>query len=1057
MPLDDTPWHIVHFIVANTLSSRRQLRSPSASRSCARASPPYGPEQHKLWPLPLLEDPELAPTTRGRSAVLAAISLVAATTLSATMQSAAAAAAPVPVPTKSNMAAGRYLVTLADQPIVAYQGGVDGIAATAPIKGAKVNVGGANARRYRDHLTRKQNGVAATVGAKVKDRYAVATNGFTATLSAAQAIELTREPGVVSVTPDTWNKTNNDTNSTDFLGLSGKHGLWASLGGTANAGKGVVIGDIDTGIWPESPSFAASPLSTTVPKTKDPYRPYLQGTTTVMHKADGSTFTGTCQTGEQFTANACNSKVISARYFGDGWTSIVPPERRADYISPRDGEGHGSHTASTAAGKAGVDVIVGNRDFGKISGVAPGAAIAVYKAFWTGKSANDSGALTSDIVAAVDQAVADGVDVLNYSAGSIFETGPDSPVQAAFRTAAAAGIFVSTAAGNSGPDPSSLDNVAPWTTTVAASTIQPYEATVQLGNGRSFVGSSTTVEATVGPKPLVLAENVRNANAAISDAQLCMDNSLDPAKVTGTIVVCDRGVNPRVAKSAEVARAGGVGMVLVNTSDLETDADLHTIPTVHLNVPDTAAIHSYAATQGATASLVPGGTTGQPYPQIAPFSSRGPSVTNKGDLLKPDIAAPGVGILAAVAPPSNSGHTFDFLSGTSMATPHISGLAALYLAQHPTWSPMAVKSAMMTTAVDTKTASGADNTDVYAQGAGEVSPSDMLNPGLVYDSSEQDWLAYLEGLGVDTKTGVKAVDPSDLNYPSISVGQLVGSQTITREVTATAPGTYRATVDVPGMKATVRPSTLTFNKAGKTAKFTVTFKQTTAPSGELTTGSLVWTHARTEVRSPIAITPWSVVAPNAVSGPAGSGSTTFSVTPGTADFAPQAIGPIVGPSAKGSVSFPDNSEQDFAFTVPEGTRAGQFFVTPDNPDAKLTLLIAYNPGDGQQLVLVGDIALDQKRPLVSLNTLKPGNYVAIVVTLGNAPGTTSTPFTFQPNLVTPGGPTAPGTFTVSPVHSATTPGVPVTLTASWTGVPGDKPATGYVAYPNGAGTLVTIG
>lgn len=180
---------------------------------------------------------------------------------------------------------------------------------------------------------------------------------------------------------------------------------------------------------------------------------------------------------------------------------------------------------------------------------------------------------------------------------------------------------------------------------------------MRLGDGRSFVGSSTTVEVTVGPEPLVLAENVKNTSAAVSDAKLCEDGSLDPAKVAGTIVVCDRGVNPRVAKSAEVARAGGVGMVLVNTSDLETDADLHTLPTVHLNVPDTATIHSYAATQGATASLVPGGTTGQPYPQIAPFSSRGPSVANKGDLLKPDIAAPGVGILAAVAPPSNSGLT----------------------------------------------------------------------------------------------------------------------------------------------------------------------------------------------------------------------------------------------------------------------------------------------------------------------------------------------------------------------------------------------------------------
>ncbi|MEU1618438.1 S8 family peptidase [Streptomyces sp. NPDC005722] len=991
-----------------------------------------------------------------RPAALVAAAAFALALSSAVPAQAAPAAGPKPVPVAGHLAAGRYVVTLADRPIAAYRGGVDGIPGTAPAPGAKVDLAAPGAVRYRAHLTGAQRAAAASVGVRIERGYSVVTNGFTADLSAAQVAALSKTPGVLSVAPDTLNKVSDDRNSQDFLGLTGRHGLWSALGGAEKAGRGVVVGDIDTGVWPESRSFAAAPLGTARPTSKDPYRPYRKGDKVVMRKADGGTFTGTCQAGEEFTAGACNGKLISARWFGDAWLDRVPPERRADYVSARDGEGHGTHTASTAAGNSGVDVTVDGRHLGKVSGVAPGAAIAVYKAFWTGKAAGDSGGMTSDIVAAVDQAVADGVDVLNYSAGSVIETAPDSPVQAAFRTAAAAGVFVATAAGNSGPEVSSADNVAPWTTTVAASTLAPYEATVRLGNGDTYVGGSTTVDAPLGPEPLVLAEKVKNPGASTSDAALCQDGTLDPAKVSGAIVVCDRGVNPRVDKSHEVQRAGGVGMVLVNVSDLDTDGDLHAVPTVHLNTPGAADVRAYAAGAGAEASLIPGGTTGQPYPQIAPFSSRGPSTTNNGDLLKPDIAAPGVGILAAVAPASNFGHDYDFMTGTSMATPHIAGLAALYLAEHPSWSPMAVKSAMMTTAVDTRTATGGKNTDLFAQGAGEVRPADMFAPGLVYDSTEKDWLGYLEGLGVDTGTGVRAVDPSDLNYPSIAIGRMVGSQTVTRTVTAVAAGTYRASISVPGVKATVHPSVLHFSKAGQKARFSVSFELTTGRSGETVTGDLTWRHGRTGVRSPVVLTPWSLIAPDQVSGPAGSGSVSFQVTPGTTALAPAPRGPVAGTPVRNAVSN-DKPEQDFTFTVPEGTQAGQFFVTPDNPEARLTLLLAYDPGDGQLPYIVGDLALDQTRPVVSLPSMKPGKYLAMVMTLGGQPELTDFPFSFQTNLIGPDSPPAQGTFTVTPRNAVTKPGVPLTLTASWSGVPSDRPATAYIGYPNAAGTLVTIG
>ena len=188
-------------------------------------------------------------------------------------------------------------------------------------------------------------------------------------------------------------------------------------------------------------------------------------------------------------------------------------------------------------------------------------------------------------------------------------------------------------------------------------------------------------------------------------------------------------------------------------------------------------------------------------------------------------------VLAAVAPPSNAGQSFAFYSGTSMAAPHVAGLAALYLAKHPDWSPMAVKSALMTTAGDVLTSTGAVNNDPFDRGAGEVQPSKMLDPGLVYDSGDADWLGYLEGSGVDTGTGVPAIDPSDYNTPSIAVGQLLGTQTITRRVTAVTPGLYRATVSVPGMKAVVTPSILNFTARVRRKTFKVKLTLDTGSSG----------------------------------------------------------------------------------------------------------------------------------------------------------------------------------------------------------------------------------
>ncbi|WP_071659491.1 S8 family serine peptidase [Streptomyces humi] len=964
---------------------------------------------------------------------------------------------PVPVPVTGHLPSARYIVTLADAPVALYQGGVRGLAATAPGSGGRIDASSTAAHRYRDYLDGRQDKAAAAVGAKVRQRYSVVTNGFTADLTAVQAARLATRPDVLRISPDGRSELTDDSRSTDVLGLSGPHGLWSALGGTAKSGRGVVIGDIDTGVWPESASFAAPALGTAPATAKDPYRPYRESGTIRMRKADGGTFTGVCQTGEQFTADACNTKIVGARYFGDGWRANTPADQQDDYVSPRDGNGHGTHTASTAAGDADVRATVNGQDFGKISGVAPGAAVAVYKAFWT-DSDGEGTAVDSDIVAAIDQAVADGVDVINYSAGSVTESALDSPVQQAFRAAAEAGVFVSASAGNSGPTEGWIDNTSPWVTTVAASTMKTPEATVELGDGRTFVGASVTVSTGLGPKPLVLSADARTSQATAGDADLCRAGTLDPAKTAGKIVVCDRGVTSRVSKSAEVARAGGVGMVLVNVGDQDTDGDIHQVPTVHLNTPAASTVRAYAATPGAVATLEPGGSTGTPYPQIAPFSSRGPSGVNKGALIKPDLAAPGVAVLASVAPASNQGHDFDFMTGTSMAAPQVSGLAALYFGVHPEWSPMAVKSALMTTAVDTKDASGGKETDPYAQGSGEVDPTAMLNPGLVYDSSNRDWLGYEEGLGVHTGTGVAAVAPSDLNYPSLSVDRLLGSRTLTRTLTAVRPGVYRASVRLPGFRAEVRPSTLRFTRAGQTAEVRIELTRTTAVSGTPVTGSLTWTGGgRVSVRSPIVVTPQGQLAPDRVTGSGAAGSVSYSVTPGTEKQTLTAYGPVAGARVHGEVSAETDYLREYDLTVPEGTAAAEFYATADDPDEQLYLLVTPLRADGTPATS-GNLSAYEHRARVGLTALTPGKYAIMVIAPGGVVSSdpSAVGYTLQANVVGADTPTT-GTFGVTPTRPATRPGVPFTVTGTWSGVDTSAPATAYVRYQDGTGTLVGIG
>ena len=387
-------------------------------------------------------------------------------------------------------------------------------------------------------------------------------------------------------------------------------------------------------------------------------------------------------------------------------------------------------------------------------------------------------------------------------------------------------------------------------TTVAASTHRRAFQAVELGNGARYVGASTTPSYPT-PTRLITSLSAKLASASDANAKLCAAGTLDPAKVTGKIVQCDRGVVDRIEKSFEVKRAGGVAMVMTNTSTNSINGDYHPIPSVHVDAPARQPILDYIASAGAGATakivaLTPAELAAAPQvPEIAAFSSRGPSTTTEGDILKPDIAAPGVDVLAAVAPPFHFGRSWDLISGTSMASPHIAGIGALMKAKHPTWLPSEIKSALMTSAGDT--VSSAD--DPFAQGAGQVNPNGGANPGLVYPTTATEYRQYLVSLGVlfappnDTLSPVSA---SNLNQASIAVGKLAGIETVTRRVknVGGSIASYTATVDVPGFTAEVLQGGVTDNTvtltAGAEATFQVRFTRDDAPLGEWAIGSLTW-------------------------------------------------------------------------------------------------------------------------------------------------------------------------------------------------------------------------
>ncbi|PIA50859.1 hypothetical protein AQUCO_01200261v1 [Aquilegia coerulea] len=653
-------------------------------------------------------------------------------------------------------------------------------------------------------------------------------HGFSAHLTSSQVLQLSKLPYVHSILPDVIQQLHT-TRTPRFLGLADSFGLWPN----SDYADDVIVGVLDTGIWPERSSFNDSGLSEVPEKWK-----------------------GVCETGPEFPA--CNRKIIGAKAFYKGYESS---SRYIDWTkeskSPRDTEGHGTHTSSTAAGSYVNEAGFYQYALGEARGMATKGRIAMYKICWS------AGCYNSDILAAMDQAVADGVDVISLSVGASGyapEYVHDSIAIGAFG-AIEKGVVVSCSAGNSGPDAFTATNIAPWILTVGASTLdREFPADVILGDGRIFSGVSLYSGEPLKDSdvPLVYADDC--------GSRYCYSGRLDSSKVAGKIVICDRGGNARVAKGDAVKRAGGVGMILANTDDAgeELIADSHLIPATTVGAIVGDKIREYARSQPSpTATIEFRGTVigpSPPAPKVASFSSRGPNQLTP-EILKPDVIAPGVNILAAWTGATSPTDLdidprrteFNIISGTSMSCPHVSGLAALLKKAYPTWSPGAIKSALMTTAYNLdnsgKTLSdlaGGESTP-FVHGAGHVDPNRALNPGLVYDLNVDDYIAFFCSIGYNSKSiSVFIKDQSSIDCNSTTLAS-PGSE---------VDAVYEAKViSPPSVETTVSPSKLVFSKDNTSLSYVIKFKSKNG--GQLGSvpakfGSIEWSDGFHLVRSPIA-------------------------------------------------------------------------------------------------------------------------------------------------------------------------------------------------------------
>lgn len=682
--------------------------------------------------------------------------------------------------------------------------------------------------------------------------YDHAFHGFSAVMSRDELQVLKKLGGFVSahtdgvVTPDT-------THSTKFLSLNTAAGIWPA----SQYGKDVIIGIVDSGIWPESRSFNDDGM-TAVP----------------------AGWKGICEEGQEFNSSLCNKKLIGARYFTQG-ARAADPDFQPSMNSTRDDDGHGTHVASIAAGNFVDGVSFFGYAPGTARGVAPRARIAAYKI----------AGYESDTLAGVDQAVADGVHIITIT--QRFAGLPlANPIAIATFGARAKGVVVCMSAGNSGPSIATLNAGIPWAVVVAAGTVDRWFAgTITLGNGKTITGWTTFP-----------------ARASIRNLQLMYNRTLSACNSTellreyspfGSVIICD--LTPLTLDFSDlmelVSTSGAQAVIVISEDTSILRSTSFRFPGAVITPTEAVEVIEYASNTAAPTVTIEFlqtiiGAGPRAAPALSESSSRGPGQSYEG-IMKPDIMAPGVLILAAFSPTSmreaprivNTFLSSDYtlLSGTSMAAPHIAGVAALLKAAHPEWSASAIQSAMMTTA------NHLDNTKQPIKdmafnsyrvasplgiGSGMVDPNRALDPGLIYDATPQDFVNLVCSMNLsreETQTIIRSSyncssPSSDLNYPSFialfSSEQrgMTFTKTFKRTVTNVGKGaaTYRVKFEQPA-NTTVRiwPETLVFRKRNEKRRYSLSIRYRGDFESFYRQGSLTWVEdsGKYAVRSPIVVSP----------------------------------------------------------------------------------------------------------------------------------------------------------------------------------------------------------
>lgn len=718
------------------------------------------------------------------------------------------------------------IVKLEDQPLAAYKGGVDGLTATdVSVTGEKkLNVRSDRNKAYLEYIKQKtklaENNIRAlSPQARITHRYFNVFGGLAVRVPVDMPDKITSLPGVKAVYPD--NIRMPDTNKSPYLIKADK--MWAVLENQGGGGEGVIIGVIDTGIWPEHPSF-----SDPDPSGKAYLAPPLP-------------WSGTCEApGDASKPIICTNKIVGARAFMNAYKNGQGGLPAGEFDSARDAAGHGTHVASTAAGNVWVSASIMGNSLGIVSGVAPRAHVAMYKACGSDRC------YSSDLVEAIDQAVADGVDVINYSIGlSAHLTDPYSnPEDLALLDAYRAGIFVAASAGNDGPDYNTVNRLGGWVATVGAST-----------NNRTFV-SSLKLKSKGGS----LKVNGVNIAAGISVAtdlvlgsdygdELCQ-NPFTPGTLTGKVVGCKRGENARIGKGYNVLQGGAAGMVLYNTSDTDQGVvpDNHQLPAIHIDGLEGDKLVAYMASNSETQITFTGGKEKKAQGDvIAHLSSRGGTGQTYG-ISKPDIIAPGVTILAGNTeepsdPEVKSGELFSIMQGTSMASPHVAGAGALLKQLNPLWTPGQIKSAIMTTATtkkvvmeDGKTAAGP-----FVIGSGRIDLQKVLKTGITFDTNGDAFMTHKNDLW-------------NVNYPSIYIPAMGNEITVTRIAHSenTKESKWKLSVQVPADLSITVPSTLEIPANGD-AQFLITINASAVPAGEVRHATLVMKSGSYRAHIPVTI------------------------------------------------------------------------------------------------------------------------------------------------------------------------------------------------------------